>query len=150
MKRIIRLSILLLGGLAANAIADNCTGDTTASRVNPGVLADMRVSAIAPDGEVWTEDHCGNQNGGALFKVGTTDGPPKHPERDSVDPRVQRGTWTRTSMPGGPIFNITYDYDPGDSYTFELWLAGSTYYFCTVGASTTEVAHTTAVTPFPC
>ena len=142
MRRIINLGILLLGGFAANATAGNCTGDTSAVlQVDPNTVLDgMRVIAVAGSGgEEWKEDHC---LGGDLYKVGTTDGPPKHPERPSVDPYAKVGTWSGA----GGVLNYIYTGGPGSSSgPFELWLATSdTYYFCQTGTSTTEVAHTTA------
>ena len=84
-------------------------------------------------GEEWNEDHCAN---GTLYKVGTEDGPPKHPERDSVDPRAPIGSWSTAGD------NITYNYGTGGSYTFELWrdtctggTCTGTYYYCDTGGS---------------
>ena len=140
MKRIINLSILLLGGIAANATADNCTGDETAVQQDAGaVLSGQRITAIG-NGEEWREDHCTN---GTLYKVGTG---PQDPNSPSVDPRTPKGSWGTNGLA------ITYSYDNSGPYSFELWrnnVGAGTYYLCGSEVAATITAGPSTI-PDPC
>lgn len=141
MKSRIIPGILLLIGITGNTFAANCTGDPSALQQNAtDILNGQRITAVAPGGEDWKEDHCTN---GTLYKVGTTESPPKYPGADSVDPRAPIGSWSSAGD------NITYDYGTSGPYTFELWRGNctgttctGTYYFCNTGGG--EVARITA------
>ena len=151
MKSTIKLGILLLIGTTGNAFAANCTGDNSALQHNAeAVLGGQRITAVG-SGDDWEEDHCTN---GTLYKVGTTESPPKYPGADSVDPRRPIGSWS----PAGD--NITYDYGSGGSYTFELWqtnctgatpdTCSGTYYFCNGSSEVARITNGPSPIPDSC
>jgi hypothetical protein len=139
---IINLGILLLGGIATNATAGDCTPGSTGVKQNPSsVLGGQRITAVG-GGEEWKEDHC---PGGTLYKVGTTDGPPKHPERPSVDPRAPKGSWSSN----GSV--ITYNYENSGPFNFEIWQdTAGIYFFCDGSAVVATITAGPSTIPDTC
>lgn len=84
-------------------------------------LDDRRVLATSPTGEEWHQDHCSNGN---LFKVGTTQSPPKYPGQPSVDPRALRGDWETDGTGANAL--VRYNYTVGGNLTFAWSLWSST------------------------
>ena len=105
MKHLSITGMLLLMGIAGNAIAGGCSDAGYKSPLNGNSLSDKRVEAVAPGGEEWNEDHCSS---GELYKLG--DGTP-------VDPYALRGNWTSS------LKTVTYNYtgDSGSPYLWTLW-----------------------------
>ena len=116
MKHLSIIGMLLLMGIASNALAGECETAGYSSLNGPDVISALsgkRVAAEAPDGEEWNEDHCTTalNSPGALFKVG---------DGSAVDPRAFRGTWTPR---GGNPAKVEYSYTVGgsSSYTWTIW-----------------------------
>lgn len=109
---------LILAALPLATQAANCSGGT-ATRVTGAAittaLQGKTACATAPNGDSWQELH---QAGGTLTEYARGPGHPRDPSHDV-------GTWRRA----GSL--VEYNYTGGSSYSFELWRAGSTYYFCT-------------------
>jgi hypothetical protein len=147
MKTVNLIPGILLAALAVDAMAA-CPGTRLNKQQIESQLNNTSITAVAPNNEDWKEDHC---SGGDLYKVGTTESPPKYPGGPSVDPRALRGTWAAENLGSNRGAAITYSYyaDPAHSTAigyisgpFRVYLDGTTLYFCT--EADVEVAHTTA------
>lgn len=148
MKHFAILAGLVVSGIQSVAVAGACLdagynqGPLTVAQIN-NQLSGRQVLAMAPGGEEWNEDHC---DSGALYKVGTTEGPPKHPDRPSVDPRAFRGTWTARAGGETNPPRITYQYTVGGSSTFTwtLWRNTSNNDLCWEDLAGTPIVATGA------
>jgi hypothetical protein len=119
---------LLLASLPLSAMAGDCTGGSGTQLDATNTLLGKTVCASATNGDSWQEWHKATTlASGQLieYALGPT---------DPIDPTHTVGTWTRSGS------SITYNYTGGGSYTFELWEAGGTRYFCPSGSGTTLVA----------
>ena len=106
---------LILAMLPIGSHAANCTGTTATQQNAASVLGNHTVCATNGS-ESWQEYHTGTTGGDLVeYALGPS---------DPVDPTHLEGTWSQSGN------NIIYNYTGGSSYTFELWLAGGTYYFC--------------------
>lgn len=108
---------LLLAGVPLVANAADCTGGT-GTRVTGNAIATAlegkTVCASAPNGDSWQELHRAD---GTLAEYAQGPG-------HAVDPSHDVGSWQRN----GNLVEYTYPGSP--PYSFELWVSGSTYYFC--------------------
>jgi hypothetical protein len=130
MKKLVVLALLGCCHAASAQVDQSCTSlDSSYERVNDvdqviELLSGKRVEATAPPeapspGEEWNEDHCDILTSGALYKVGTTEPPPKYPDLDrSVDPRAYRGQWG-LFFSGGVA--VQYVYSPTTIFFWSLW-----------------------------
>lgn len=115
MKRLIATSMVLLAGIAGEAMAacipaTQVTGTALSTLVSGNTVCAMR------GGEKWQEQHLQN---GTLWDY-------KKGANDPVDPTKQVGTWTIAADA------VTYAYTGGPSYTYSVYNdGGGTYSFCT-------------------
>ncbi|WP_124703238.1 hypothetical protein [Sulfuriferula multivorans] len=128
MKRLIATSMVLLAGIAGEAMAA-CT--TPAIQVTGAALTTLISSntVCATQGaDKWQEQH---RSGGELwdFKKGPS---------DPVDPTKKVGTWTIVAD------TVTYAYTGGPSFTYSVYDdGGGTYSFCTAPGGSVVVSGAT-------
>jgi prepilin-type processing-associated H-X9-DG protein len=131
MRPIITVSILLLGSITGESVAD-CSPST---RVRPIAVLNTLLDGKTLCGEEvggtdqWQEEH---RSRGVLWE--RAKGP-----SDPVDPSRSVGTWIVEGTGGGPGGGnpvVRYNYTGGSSYSFSVHDNGSNYSFCD---GTTEV-----------
>ena len=120
MKRIILLSVLLLGAVVSNATAQ-CPGD----RINEllDFLEGKLVcgTAVPPGSDRWQEEH---RSGGILFERAKG---PGHP----VDHSREVGEWYIEDRNGSGTDDVVcYKYNGGDPFCFRLYGNASGFTYC--------------------
>jgi len=130
-----KVTILMgcLGFAWAGQAAAQCTANTRLNSASDieAHLQDMTVCGTgvgASAGDQWQEWHQ-TSSGGTLTEYAKGTG-------DPVDPTHDVGTWSTSGAGSNAV--VTYVYDGGDSYSFNVHVDGSTTYFCN---DTTEVAN---------
>ena len=140
MKRILLLCVLFLAGAIGNALADcasnRVTGIAITDLLNNKLVCGRPAAGYtgAPD-DRWQEEH---NSSGALYDY-------KKGPADTVDPRVQVGTWNRS---GNSVVYLYNQYTPNVTVTYGgIFRIGTTntYSFCT-GLNGAEVVRANIVT----
>ncbi len=125
MKSSAFIGVALLLTCSGSAMAVDCsqatqignTGTTTIRNTLGGKTVCAKHSS-----DSWQEYHLvGGLAGGVLvdYKMGAN---------HSTDPSKQVGTWATSGTGANSV--ITYNYGPGQSYTYELHLSNGIYTFC--------------------
>jgi hypothetical protein len=127
--RIAVASFLLSAGLVGQASAqNNCNQGNSLSGL--GTLLSGKTVCAALGTDRWQEYH---MPGGDLWDY-------KRGPGNAVDPSKKVGNWSVTSVPIGNSNNtretVTYNYGGGNSYTYYVCAAGSSYTFNATNGST--------------
>lgn len=129
MKRLIITSIVLLAGISGEAMAVDCTNNQVVDTAITTAVSSKTVCASIPGGDKWQEYHqtpAGAANNLIDYKKG-----PSH----AVDPTKPVGTWSTSENGSNSV--VTYNYGPGGSYSYKVYLNSGQYTFCGVGSAPT-------------
>lgn len=128
MKRLMVASIVLLAGISGEAMAIDCSGGTQLKNGDVASAISGKTVCAILGSEQWQEYHASN-----FDLIDYKKGP-----SDPVDPTKTVGLWNTSGTGTNSV--VTYDYGPGQVYSYEVHLNGTQYSLCGVsGAPTLDV-----------
>ena len=116
------LALGIAGGVSAQTCP--CAGGGT-QQVNVQALVNGKTACATRNGETWQEFHAAN---GAVIDY-------KRGPNDKTDPSSKVGTWVAGNATRGAQQTVTYNYGPGQVYSYAVCgAAGGPYLFCNVSS----------------